>query len=363
MSYSIHMNGKSKKDAKGGLQLHMERDDEEKGKRAAVASESKIDPTQTKYNVTLIENKNRDSLKIIKDKFDKINEQRKEQGMKKLRSNKNIFLVSTLQLGNETLDALGWDRNKKREDQTAAAVKNVTIVYKQLLKSANKQPERYGEILEAHLHFDEKSPHVDMIADCLDVNDLESGAREFLNHYGFDKNGKKESYKKRLVEAQDHLADYVTLKPDLIDKINLVRGDSTADKVDFAVQTHKALEVLENTRESVKQQQEALEEEKRKRKEEKERFEREKREFEKEKKEFAEFNSVVLQERSTVMEKHFEAIDYVSNAKDIPPMAKRKLNAVLVGPIDAIEQQAKIRKEEAAKKAHEQAADDLEISR
>lgn len=350
------MNGKSKKDAKGGLQLHMERDDEKTGRRAAAASTSAIDPTQSKYNVAFIKSEN--AMKRIKDKFDIINEKRKEEGLKKARSNKNIFLSSTIQLGNDTLEALGWDKEKKCEDQTDKAIKNVTTVYKQLVHSANKQPDRYGVILEAHLHFDETTPHVDMIQDCLDVNDLESGSREFLNHYGIDKNGKKENYKKRLIEAQDHLADYVTLKPALIEKIGLVRGESEKDKIDFAKQTRNALTLLENTSDSVKKQQEAFAEEKRKLQEERDRLDHEKREIAKERKELQEFNQLINKERSDVMNKHFDAIDYVGKATDIGWQSKKKLNTVLSAPIDVM---AKQRREQPVQKIHEQAVDDLEL--
>lgn len=254
MTASIHMNGKNVGQANGGIRQHMERDDEKSGLTASLYSESNINPSLSKYNVAL-KKFHGDPIKEIRDDFEKINEIRHGHGLRKAQKNKGVFITSTLQLGDDSLEALGWvhddmylqaieegwskDKIKKEkvpkwltvDKQDKQVIENVKIVYNDMLESIEKQPDRYGVVKGAFLHFDESSPHVDVLQNSLDTNDFEfehSGALYYTHGIkGVTKKGV------RLSEAQDHLMDYTRLNKNDIEKYDLKRGERGADKKDL----------------------------------------------------------------------------------------------------------------------------------
>lgn len=254
MSVSIHMVGKTVSDAKQGLIQHMTRKDEESGNVASRNSKSFINPELSKYNVELLPFVD-DPMKKIKSDWETIHEKRKEAGLRKAQENKGVFLTSTLQLSDETLERLGWlhtpeyldavknDWSAKRikaervekwlpvNEQSDDVVKRVRIVYKDLLNSVRKQPKIYGDVLGAYLHMDESSPHVDLIQNTLDTSDFDfehSGAYHFTN-------GKRGKHRRgeKLSQAQDHLMDHTAFAPNIIESYDLKRGERVSERKDL----------------------------------------------------------------------------------------------------------------------------------
>lgn len=114
------------------------------------------------------------------------------------------------------------------------------------------QPDRYGRVRSATIHYDETSPHVDLIADPLDVNRPDRTARTVLN-------GPKGTPKgQRMREMQDHLCDRALFTAKDIDRYDLRRGESRSDRVDAAKKTRQAEKRVKAREEAVKASEEAL---------------------------------------------------------------------------------------------------------
>lgn len=254
MSVSIHMNGRTRGEVKQGIVLHQIRTDEEQGKKAKEHTDTGIRPELTRYNKVLYHESN--LLDTIRHECDTISRTRQEQGKRKLRTDANVMMVGTIQLSDDTLQALGWrfdgDQKLPTDRQTPQTLKNVETAYKRITESVKAQPERYGKVRSATLHMDEGSPHVDLIADPLDVTKPDQTARHFLN-------GEKGTPKgQRMREMQDHLLDYARFTQKDIDRFGLTRGDSRSKRVDGAKMTRKAHKQLNARETAVKAREEAV---------------------------------------------------------------------------------------------------------
>lgn len=237
MSVSIHLNGRTRGEIRPAIVQHQIRQTEDEGKAVAEHTDSAINPALSKYNVRL--HHEPDLLDTIRHEHDQVNQARLDQGKRRLRADANIMLTGTIQLSDDTLQALGWrfDDNGVKlpvDQQPEQARKNVTMVYQEITRSVMAQPERYGRVRSATLHYDETSPHVDLISDPLDPARPDRTARTVLNGPKGAKRGQA------MREMQDHLCDHVRYKADVMDRFDLRRGDSQSKRVDRARKTRQA---------------------------------------------------------------------------------------------------------------------------
>lgn len=377
MTVSGHMNSKNVGQANGGIRQHMERDDEKSGVTASLYSDSNIDPSLSKYNVALKKFQG-DPMKEIRDDFEKINELRHKHGLRKAQKNKGVFITTTLQLGDDSLEALGWvhddmylqaldegwtkDKIKKEkipkwltvDKQDKQAVENVKLVYNDMLGSVEKQPDRYGVVKGAFLHFDESSPHVDVLQNCLDTNDFEfehSGALYFTHGIkGETKPGV------RLSEAQDHLMDHTRFNQETIEKYDLKRGERGADKKDLIKTLRTSEAVFEAKEKRLEDERDELREDKQVFGNEKLSFGSEKVKFEQEKKEFSiekeEYERKTKEELKQELEPVVRA-EVMETLKDDPELLSEATRKRIQEINESIKQQkeaVKIAKSEAFKK-------------
>ena len=255
MSVSIHLNGRTRGEIRPAIVQHQIRSDEQTGKDAKAHTDSAINPALSKYNVRL--HHEPDLLDTIRHEHDQVNAKRVEQGKRKLRTDANIMLTGTIQLSDDSLKALGWrfDDNGVKlpvDQQPDQAVKNVTMVYQEITRSVMAQPERYGRIRSATLHYDETSPHVDLISDPLDPTRPDRTARTILNGSKGSKRGQA------MREMQDHLCDHVRYKADVMDRFDLRRGDSQSKRVDRARKTRQAEQRLKRREDALKRRESRL---------------------------------------------------------------------------------------------------------
>ena len=255
MSVSIHLNGRTRGEIRPAIVQHQIRSDEQTGKDAKAHTDSAINPALSKYNVRL--HHEPDLLDTIRHEHDQVNAKRVEQGKRKLRTDANIMLTGTIQLSDDSLKALGWrfDDNGVKlpvDQQPDQAVKNVTMVYAEITRSVMAQPERYGRIRSATLHYDETSPHVDLISDPLDPTRPDRTGRTSLNGSKGSKRGQA------MREMQDHLCDHVRYKADVMDRFDLRRGDSQSKRVDRARKTRQAEQRLKRREDALKRRESRL---------------------------------------------------------------------------------------------------------
>lgn len=245
MSVSVHMNGRKRKDMKIGIKKHQERLNKEDGIAASKHSDSAIDYNLSDMNVNFF--KDNDRFPRMREKLSIINQKRIDNGQRKLRSDANIFMTGTLQFSDESLALLGWksdqyDDKLPADKQDEITIKRVTQAYHAAIRSIQAQPDVYGDVFSATLHFDETSPHVDFMSDPLDENDINKTARDFLNGPKGTPKGRK------MREMQDKVMSKSNLKQSVIDRYDLVRGNPESKKVDKAKKlnkTEKGLSALE----------------------------------------------------------------------------------------------------------------------
>lgn len=255
MSVSIHLNGRTRGEIRPAIVQHQIRSDEQTGKDAKAHTDSAINPALSAYNVRL--HHEPDLLDTIRQEHDQVNQARLDQGKRKLRTDANIMLTGTIQLSDDTLQALGWrfDDNGVKlpvDQQPEQARKNVTMVYQEITRSVMAQPERYGRVRSATLHYDETSPHVDLISDPLDPARPDRTARTILNGLPGAKRGQA------MREMQDHLCDHVRYKADVMDRFGLHRGDSQSKRVDRAKKTRQAEQRLKSREDALKRRESRL---------------------------------------------------------------------------------------------------------
>lgn len=231
-------NAKGRKQAKlgAGLQFHQERFSELEGDAVKQSTESRIDATQTKYNISFKKCEGSFYEKMNKT-YEAVNEARIQAGKRRMRSDANIAFMGTLQLSDDVLEASGYDKSKKWDENTASAQKNVKALYSMMYLHLEERSDLYGFVESATLHVDESTPHVDFLTRAIDLSDLDLNASKLSR-------GSKRGEKQRIM--QDELAKDVQAKviesyglergQKMIDHFGLVRGTPGGSKRDKLVE-------------------------------------------------------------------------------------------------------------------------------
>lgn len=249
MSQSVHINGKPINKLGGGVQLHQERFDENEGLEVLKNTDSLINVSQTKYNLSLFKSDVLSDGKTVKqyvsDELKKVNEKRvNELGKRAFRKDANVVGVGTFQISDDSLEKLGYVKGKLWEEQTEQTRTAVQVVYARMVKNAIEKPDVYGKVLTATLHVDESTPHVDFITCGIDAERPEMSMREILNGPKGSKKGSK------LRAMQDDLDTIFTENEK--ERYLLTRGEPYSQKRDFAKQTRIAMKDLDAEREVLK---------------------------------------------------------------------------------------------------------------
>lgn len=230
-------NAKGRKQSKlgAGLQHHQERFSEAQANEVMRATDSRIDPTQSQYNISFKQCGEPYYEKMTKT-YEAVNDARIKAGKRRMRSDANIGFVGTLQLSDDVLEASGFDKSKAWSENTDKARKTVEKLYKYMFDHLESRPDLYGFVESATLHVDESTPHVDFLTRAIDVHDLDLNASKLSR-------GKKRGEKQRIM--QDELAkdvqnavieEYGAEKGQrLIDLYSLVRGEPGGSKRDKLV--------------------------------------------------------------------------------------------------------------------------------
>ena len=230
-------NAKGRKQSKlgAGLQHHQERFSEAQAIEVKGSTESRIDPTQSQYNISFKRCDEPYYEKMTKT-YEAVNDARIKAGKRRMRSDANIGFVGTLQLSDDVLEASGFDKSKAWSENTDKARKTVEKLYKYMFDHLESRPDLYGFVESATLHVDESTPHVDFLTRAIDVHDLDLNASKLSR-------GKKRGEKQRIMQdelAKDVqsavIADYGAEKGQrLIDRYSLVRGEPGGSKRDKLV--------------------------------------------------------------------------------------------------------------------------------
>lgn len=212
-------NAKGRKQAKlgAGLQHHQERFSEVEGEAVKQSTESRIDATQTKYNISFKKCEG-SFYKKMTAMYEAVNEARIQAGKRRMRSDANIGFMGTLQLSDDVLEASGYDKSKKWDENTAEAQKNVKALYSLMYLHLEERRDLYGFVESATLHVDESTPHIDFLTRAIDLNNLDLNASKLSR-------GSKRGEKQRVM--QDELAKDVQNKA--IEKYGLERGQKVID--------------------------------------------------------------------------------------------------------------------------------------
>lgn len=230
-------NAKGRKQSKlgAGLQHHQERFSEAQAIEVMRSTDSRIDPTQSQYNISFKACDEPYYEKMTKT-YEAVNDARIKAGKRRMRSDANIGFVGTLQLSDDVLEASGFDKSKAWSENTDKARKTVEKLYKYMFDHLESRPDLYGFVESATLHVDESTPHVDFLTRAIDVHDLDLNASKLSR-------GKKRGEKQRIM--QDELAkdvqnavieEYGAEKGQrLIDRYSLVRGEPGGSKRDKLV--------------------------------------------------------------------------------------------------------------------------------
>lgn len=230
-------NAKGRKQSKlgAGLQHHQERFSEAQAIEVKGSTESRIDPTQSQYNISFKRCDEPYYEKMTKT-YEAVNDARIKAGKRRMRSDANIGFMGTLQLSDDVLEASGFDKSKAWSENTDEARKKVKMLYKYMFDHLESRPDLYGFVESATLHVDESTPHVDFLTRAIDLSDLDLNASKLSR-------GKTKGEKQRIMQdelAKDVqsavIADYGAEKGQrLIDRYSLVRGEPGGSKRDKLV--------------------------------------------------------------------------------------------------------------------------------
>lgn len=231
-------NAKGRKQAKlgAGLQFHQERFSELEGDAVKQSTESRIDATQTKYNISFKKCEGSFYDKMTKT-YEAVNEARIQAGKRRMRSDANIGFMGTLQVSDDALEAMGYDKSKKWDENTPQAQKNVKALYKLMYEHLEERSDLYGFVESATLHVDESTPHVDFLTRAIDLSDIDLNASKLSK-------GSKRGEKQRVMQdelakdVQDKVIESYGLErgQKMIDHFGLVRGTPGGSKRDKLVQ-------------------------------------------------------------------------------------------------------------------------------
>lgn len=232
MSLSVHFNAYNQKTLTGGVQAHQERFSEKEARHALRNTNSNIDPTETKYNVSLyryeiLETKT--VKRVAKELTEQFQANRGKAGLKRKRKDFNTMMVGTFQISDLSLVLMGYDKSKKWSENSEKARRRVTNVYQKMVKNALDKPDYYGRVMTATMHVDQSTPHVDFMCIGVDPEKLDYGVREILNGETTKdpKTGKRRNKPKgmKLSEIQDDLSTIYGHNPGIAKKYDLVRGE------------------------------------------------------------------------------------------------------------------------------------------
>lgn len=254
-------NAKGRKQSKlgAGLQHHQERFSEAQAIEVMKSTESRIDPTQSQYNISFRQCDEPYYEKMTKT-YEAVNDARIKAGKRRMRSDANIGFMGTLQLSDDVLEASGFDKSKAWSENTDKARKTVEKLYKYMFDHLESRPDLYGFVESATLHVDESTPHVDFLTRAIDVQDLDLNASKLSR-------GKKRGEKQRIM--QDELAkdvqnavieEYGAEKGQrLIDRYSLVRGEPGGSKRDKLVHLKEYEKELNAKEKDLEKREEELE--------------------------------------------------------------------------------------------------------
>ena len=254
-------NAKGRKQSKlgAGLQHHQERFSEAQAIEVMKSTESRIDPTQSQYNISFKTCDEPYYEKMTKT-YEAVNDARIKAGKRRMRSDANIGYMGTLQLSDDVLEASGFDKSKAWSENTDKARKTVEKLYKYMFDHLESRPDLYGFVESATLHVDESTPHVDFLTRAIDVQDLDLNASKLSR-------GKKRGEKQRIM--QDELAkdvqnavieEYGAEKGQrLIDRYSLVRGEPGGSKRDKLVHLKEYEKELNAKEKDLEKREEELE--------------------------------------------------------------------------------------------------------
>lgn len=213
-------NAKGRKQSKlgAGLQHHQERFSEAQAIEAAKSTDSRIDPTQSQYNISFKQCDEPYYEKMIKT-YEAVNDARIKAGKRRMRSDANIGFVGTLQVGDDVLEATGYDKSKPWSENTLDSRNKIKTFYKYMFEHLESRPDLYGVVESATLHVDESTPHVDFLTRAIDVYNLDLNASKLSR-------GKTKGEKQRIM--QDELAKDV--KNRFVEKYGLEKGSKIVDQ-------------------------------------------------------------------------------------------------------------------------------------
>lgn len=254
---SMHQNGKTCADLRYGLEEHLFRENEEEAKHVSENTKSYIDASQTQYNQTLYVNENEveydENGKIffgrkLRNEFKEMNEKRKSEGLRAKQKNSFVGTVDTLQLSDEALEAMGYEKfytdrfdkdeqgrdiavRKPWSEQTEEARRLVIQAYSAMIEATNDRPDLYGHTVVAQLHVDESIPHVERVSRMIDKDDYDFNSGNIINgnHLGKGQRGRK-----RGEARQDHFAEKTReiLGEDFSNRYGIKRGEKGSAKTD-----------------------------------------------------------------------------------------------------------------------------------
>lgn len=213
-------NAKGRKQSKlgAGLQHHQERFSEAQAIEVAKSTDSRIDPTQSQYNISFKQCDEPYYEKMIKT-YEAVNDARIKAGKRRMRSDANIGFVGTLQVGDDVLEATGYDKSKPWSENTLDSRNKIKTFYKYMFEHLESRPDLYGVVESATLHVDESTPHVDFLTRAIDLSDLDLNASKLSR-------GKNKGEKQRIM--QDELAKDV--KNRFVEKYGLEKGSKIVDR-------------------------------------------------------------------------------------------------------------------------------------
>ena len=254
---SMHQNGKTYADLRYGLEEHIFRENENEAKRVSENTKSYIDVSQTQYNQTLYVNENEvdfdENGKInfnrkLRSEFKELNEKRKSEGLRAKQKNSFVGSVDTLQLSDEALEAMGYEKfytdrfdkdeqgrdiavRKPWSEQTEEARRLVIQAYSAMIEATNDRPDLYGHTVVAQLHVDESIPHVERVSRMIDKDDYDFNSGNIINgnHLGKGQRGRK-----RGEARQDHFAEKTReiLGEEFSNRYCIKRGEKGSAKTD-----------------------------------------------------------------------------------------------------------------------------------
>lgn len=231
MAISIHFKSKTASEMRSGLELHIERTPADV-EAVRKETDSYIDGTQTQFNRTLYRSERLEGRRfgaVVREERDAL---REVWTGRKRQKNAHDGSVATLQLSNDTLELMGYEKFKDDvngqpiikpwSEQTEEAREKVVRAYQAMVDEVCSDRWRYGDVLLAQLHVDESTPHVEVVSVMIDRNDVGFTRKRILNGEGTPVRGRK-----YLKQTQTNLAEgtRARLGKEFSDAYKIERGE------------------------------------------------------------------------------------------------------------------------------------------